>query len=129
MERIPAHPVCVLVVDDYPLLRVGVQNLVNSRDDLEIVGEAADGERSCELAQLLQPDVVLMDIEIPKLNGIEATLWIKATLPHVIVIGLSIDKSSPVANYMRAAGDTAYLTIDTTPEDFYRVPFGTNSLR
>lgn len=121
MERIPENPVRVLVVDDHPLLRVGIQSLVSSWDDLEIVGEAADGERACELAQLLQPDVVLMDIEIPKLNGIEATRWIKATLPHVIVIGLSIDTSSTVANYMRAAGATAYLTKDTTPEDFYRV--------
>ena len=116
----PAHPIHVLVVDDHPLLRQGLQNLVSSAGDLKVVGEAADGEKGCELAQLLQPDVVLMDVQMPKMNGIEATRWIKATLPHVVVIGLSINQSATVANHMKAAGATAYLSKDTAPEDFYR---------
>ena len=115
-----AHPIHVLVVDDHPLLRKGLQNLVNSAGDLEVVGEAADGEKGCELAQRLQPDVVLMDVQMPKMNGIEATRWIKAALPHVVVIGLSINQSGTVANHMKAAGATAYLSKDTAPEDFHR---------
>ncbi len=116
----PAHPIHVLVVDDHPLLRKGLHNLVSSAGDLKVVGEAADGEKGCELAQLLQPDVVLMDVEMPKMNGIEATRRIKAALPRVIVIGLSINQSGTIANHMKAAGATAYLSKDTAPEDFHR---------
>ena len=108
-------------MDDHPLPRKGLQNLFSSSDDFKIIGEAADGKQGCELAQQLQSDVVLMDIELPKMNGIDPTRWIKTTLPHVIVIGLSINGSVAVANHMKAAGATAYLTKDMTPEDFYRI--------
>lgn len=107
----------VLVVDDHPYLRKGLRNLVSSFGNFKVIGEAADGAQGCELAQQLQPDVVLMDIELPKMNGIEATRWIKTALPHVIVIGLSINQSVAVANHMKAAGATAYLTKQTAPED------------
>lgn len=116
-----SNPIQVLVVDDHPLLRKGLQNLVSSSGDFQIIGEAADGERACELAQLLQPDVIFMDIEMPKMNGIDATRHIKTTLPHIIVIGLSINQSVVVANTMKTAGASAYLTKDTTPENFWRV--------
>ena len=121
----PATPIRVLVVDDHPLLREGLQDLVSSRRDFKIVGEAADGERACELAQLLQPHVILMDIEMPKMNGIDATRWIKILLPHINIIGLSINDSVTVRNDMKAAGATAYLTKDTTPEEFYQVILST----
>ena len=121
----PATPIRVLVVDDHPLLREGLHDLVSSRRDFKIVGEAADGERACELAQLLQPHVILMDIEMPKMNGIDATRWIKILLPHINIIGLSINDSVTVRNDMKAAGATAYLTKDTTPEEFYQVILST----
>ncbi len=107
----------VLVVDDHPYLRKGLRNLVSSFGAFKVIGEAADGEEGCELAQQLQPDVVLMDIELPKMNGIEATRRIKTSLPHVIVIGLSINQSVVVADHMKAAGATAYLTKQTAPAD------------
>lgn len=117
----PATPIRVLVVDDHPLLRQGLRYLVSALGDFKIVGEAADGERACELVQLLQPHLVLMDIAMPKMNGIDATRWIKTTRPHVTIIGLSIDHSMTVAKHMKAAGATAYLTKDATPADFSRV--------
>ena len=116
----PAPPLRVLVVDDHPLLRKGLGSLVSSSGDFKIVGEAADGEQACELAQQLQPDVVLMDVEMPKMNGVEATRRIKTTIPHLIVIGLSIHQSVAVANTMKAAGASAYVTKDAKPEDLHR---------
>lgn len=115
------HPVSVLVVDDHPLLREGLQCLFRSCDEFEVIGEAADGKQGCEIAQQLQPDVVLMDIELPKMNGIEATRWINAHVPHVVVVGLSINTSAAMADEMTSAGAAAYLTKDSTPEHFYRV--------
>jgi len=114
------NPIHLLLVDDHPLLRKGLQSLVGSSGEFHIIGEAADGEQACELAQGLQPDIILMDIEMPKMNGIDATRWIKTALPHIIVIGLSINQSA-VVNTMKAAGASAYLTKDTAPEDFWHV--------
>jgi DNA-binding NarL/FixJ family response regulator len=117
-----SHPTFhVLVVDDHPLLRKGLGKLVSSFGGFDIVGEAADRKQGCELAQQLQPDVVLMDIQMPKMNGIDATRWIKAKLPHVIIVGLSIRQDVVTANHMKAAGATAYLTKETAPEELYRV--------
>ena len=116
-SRTTLKPIHVLVVDVHPYLRKGLRNHVSSFGNFRIIGEAADGEQGCELALQLQPDVVLMDIELPKMNGIEATRWIKTALPHVIVIGLSINQSVAVAHHMKAAGATAYLTKQTAPED------------
>jgi DNA-binding NarL/FixJ family response regulator len=81
------NPIHVLVVDDHPLLRQELQSLVSCSGDIKIIGEAIDGEQACELAQRLQPDVILMDIEMPTMNGIDATRWIKTALPQIIIIG------------------------------------------
>jgi DNA-binding NarL/FixJ family response regulator len=96
-------------------------HLVSSSGDFKIIGEAADGQQACELAAQLQPDIALMDVEMPKMNGIDATRWIKTTHPHLIVIGLSIHQSVAVANTMKAAGASAYVTKDVKPEDLHRV--------
>ncbi len=103
------------------MLRKGLGTLVSSLGDFKIIGEAADGEQACELAQQLQPDVVLMDFEMPRMNGIEATRRIKTTLPHLTIIGLSIHQSVAVANTMKAAGASAYVTKDVKPEDLHQV--------
>lgn len=115
------NPIHVLVVDDHPLIRTGLQNLFNSFGDFKVIAEAADGEQGCELAQRLQPHVVLMDIQMPKMDGIDATRWIKTILPHVIVIGLSVNPSLGFANKMKAAGASAYLSKETAPEDMYQI--------
>ena len=107
----------VLVVDDNPYLRKGLRKLVSSIGNFKVIGEAADGEQGCKLAQQLQPDVVLMDIELPKMTGIEATRRIKTAIPHVIVIGLSSKQNVAAANSMKAAGATASLTKQTAPDD------------
>jgi DNA-binding NarL/FixJ family response regulator len=79
----------VLLVDDHFLVRQGLRKYLSHHIDIELVGEATDGEEAVKLTDLLQPDVVVMDINMPKMNGIEATGSIMRKYPHPQVIGLS----------------------------------------
>jgi DNA-binding NarL/FixJ family response regulator len=76
----------VLIADDHPLFRDGMRGLLGSLPDMEVVGEASSGEQAMELARELQPDVILMDIKMPGINGIEATREILHTSPRIGVL-------------------------------------------
>jgi DNA-binding NarL/FixJ family response regulator len=76
----------ILLADDHPLFRSGVRNLIQTTEDLEVIGEAASGDEAIELALKLQPDVIFMDIRMPGLNGIEATKIIKEKLPKMKIL-------------------------------------------
>jgi DNA-binding NarL/FixJ family response regulator len=76
----------VLIADDHPLFRDGMRGLLGSLPDMEVVGEASSGEQAIELARELQPDVILMDIQMPGINGIEATREILHTSPRIGVL-------------------------------------------
>jgi len=82
-------PIRVLIVDDHPTFAQGLSRLLEDQPDLEPVGIAADGEEAVRLAHDLKPDVVVMDVSMPKLNGIEATKQIKKELPNTMVLVLS----------------------------------------
>ncbi|WP_123042967.1 response regulator transcription factor [Cohnella candidum] len=86
----------ILLADDHPLFRSGVRNLIQTTDDLEVIGEASTGEEAVELAVRLQPDVIVMDIRMPGINGIEATRLIMekdSRIKILIVTMLANDKS------------------------------------
>ena len=102
----------VMLADDHRIVRQGFAALMRSDEDIDVVGEAADGAEAIELARLLLPDVVVMDVSMPKMNGIDATRWLTANLPHVRVIGLSMHEDEPVALAMREAGAVAFVTKD-----------------
>lgn len=119
VERTP-QTVRVLVVDDHRLLRQELRNILRFYREFTVVGEAVDGVQAYELAQELQPDVILMDVHMPHMNGIEATRRIKTTLPQVIIIGLSVNTSVAASAEMYAAGASGYLGKDTAPENLYR---------
>jgi CheY-like chemotaxis protein len=100
----------VLLVDDHPMMRQGLRSIVTAYDHFEVVGEAGDGAEAVELVQRLEPDVVVMDIDMPKMDGIEATQQIKANQPATVVIGLSVNQSADTEQRMKEAGASAYLT-------------------
>ena len=81
----------VLLVDDHAIVRQGLKSLLQSYSNLEIIGEAADGEEAVSLAALMHPSVIVMDINMPKMTGIEATARIKAQAPHLPILGLSVN--------------------------------------
>lgn len=108
-------PIRVLVVDDHPLVREGMRGVVQAETDMTVVGEAEDGQRAVELAAALHPDVVLMDINMPVMNGIEATRRIKAGFPHIYVVGVSMHDDEAVMQSMRDAGACDYVTKDAVP--------------
>jgi signal transduction histidine kinase/ActR/RegA family two-component response regulator len=106
----------VLVADDHPVVRRTLARMLGSEPDIQIVGEAANGERAIELTRHLCPDVVLLDVSMPGMDGIEATRRIQAECPGVQVIGLSMYDEAEKAKAMREAGAVAYLG-KTCPAD------------
>ncbi len=106
-------PVRILLADDHRIVREGLKDLLEKRTDLRVVGEAADGLEAVRLAAQLQPDVVILDISMPGLNGIEATRRIVADLPRVKVVALSMHADRRYVLEMLKAGAVAYLLKDS----------------
>jgi CheY-like chemotaxis protein len=116
-ERQGAGPIRVLIADDHKILRQGLASIINSETDLELVGEAKNGREAIELVRQFEPDVVIMDIEMPGTNGIDATRAIAAERPQIRVIGLSMHTREDMEQAMRAAGAREYLPKDGPAED------------
>jgi PAS domain S-box-containing protein len=100
----------IVLADDQRILRAGLARLLRDQPDIEVVGEAYDGQMAFDMAREMHPDVVVMDISMPKLNGIEATRKIASELPEVRVIGLSMHEEEEMAHSMFDAGAAAYLS-------------------
>jgi DNA-binding NarL/FixJ family response regulator len=94
----------ILLVDDHETTRRGLATILNCRLNLSIVGEASNGETALDLARELNPDVVIMDVFLPNLNGIDATRLIVEEHPGIKVIGFSMHPKSSIVNAMREAG-------------------------
>lgn len=102
-------PVKTLVADDHPHFRDGMRALLLSASDVEVVGEAGDGEKAVALAERLQPDVVLMDLNMPGMGGIEATRRILHTSPHISVLVVSMYEDDDSVFAALKAGARGYL--------------------
>ncbi len=111
-----ADKIKVMIVDDHPVFRQGLRNVLAVQDDLCIVGEATDGPEAIERAQELLPDLVLMDINLPTLNGLQATRRLKALCPEVNVIMLTAYDDEEQVYHAIRAGASAYYAKDVSPE-------------
>jgi PAS domain S-box-containing protein len=118
-NRLPGARLRILVVDDHTLVRQGICGLLAMYGDIEVVGEAANGEEAIEFSNRLQPDIILMDITMPRLDGIEATRRIKEQHPDIIVIGLSVLNSPQIEAAMKEAGAVALLNKETAVNELY----------
>jgi len=110
----------VLLVDDHAMVRQGLRSILETYPDLEIVAEASDGIEAVESAINTQPDVVVMDLNLPRLNGIDATRRIKKDAPNTLVVGLSVHYSSQTHAAVLEAGASAFLSKEQATEDLYR---------
>ena len=106
----------VLLADDHALFRKGLLGVLSQEADIEVIAEAADGEMAVERTKQYNPDVVLMDVGMPNVNGIEATRRITTTLQGIYVIGLSAHKEEDMAEALYRAGAAAYLSKDEPAE-------------
>jgi len=109
MSSAAAAWVQVLIADDHAMMTDGLSRLLEAQPDLKIVGHAEDGRQAVELAMRLRPDVIVMDVSMPELNGIEATRRILAELPDTRIIGLSMYSDPDIAEEMLRAGAIDYV--------------------
>jgi two-component system, NarL family, response regulator NreC len=107
----------VLLADDHSVVRSGFRMLLSAQPDLEVVGEASNGREAVQLAASLQPDVIVMDVTMPELNGIEATRRVSQEVPRTRVIALSMHKDAVYVREILRAGARGYLLKDSEDTD------------
>ncbi len=107
----------VVIADDHKIVREGLKSLLEKSPDVEVVGEASDGRAALTMAQQLVPDIVVMDINMPMLNGVDATSQLLESLPGVKVIALSMYSNKRFVQRMFRAGASGYLLKDCAYEE------------
>lgn len=115
-ETIANEPIRLVIVDDHQIVREGIVRRLEEELDFRIIGEGADGAEALKLAQVLQPDVLVIDVNMPQVNGIQATRRIRRAHPQVQVIGLSVNNDESTARAMLQAGAAAYVLKDAPAE-------------
>lgn len=112
-----ARPVSVVLADDQALMRMGFRMVLDAEEGIEVVGEASDGSSALAQARALRPDVILMDVRMPGMNGIEATAAIKAQCPHTKILILTTFDLDEYAFAGLRAGASGFLLKDTRPAE------------
>jgi two-component system response regulator NreC len=107
----------LLLVDDHQIVRAGLRMLFSAEPEVEIVGEASSGEEAVTMAEALQPDVVLMDVAMPGIGGVEATRRIKAAQPQMAVLALTMHEDEEYFFEMLGAGASGYVPKRAAPDD------------
>lgn len=110
----------LLIADDQPITRSGLQTLLAAQPGIEIIGEAKDGQEAIDLAASLQPDVILMDLRMPGVNGIEATRRIHRTSPHIGILVVTVFEDDTSVFPAIRAGARGYLLKNTEQEELVR---------
>jgi DNA-binding NarL/FixJ family response regulator len=107
----------ILIVDDNPDIRGALREGLDGHGDVRVVGEAADGISALQLAHSLRPEVILVDVNMARMDGIETTRHIRSLLPHTVLIGMSCYKRDMVEQALLSAGADAFLPKDTLLEE------------
>jgi two-component system response regulator NreC len=110
----------LILVDDHEIVRIGLRMLLQAQPDIEIVAEASSGEEAIELAQTHQPDVVLMDVTMPGMSGIEATHQLKASCPLTAILALTIHEEEDYFFQMLQAGASGYVPKRVAADELIR---------
>ncbi len=109
----------VLLVDDHTMVRQGLRSVLDAYADIQVMGEARDGVEAMKLVEQLRPQVVVMDLNMPKMNGIEATMQIKTKWPETIIIGISVNVGEDNNAAMQRAGAATLLTKEAAVEQLH----------
>ncbi|GBD10370.1 Transcriptional regulatory protein DegU [bacterium HR23] len=120
MESLGKRPVSILLVDDHPLFREGLKAVLSSAPDMTVVGEAGTGQEGVELARSLQPDVVLMDVRLPDMDGLEATTRVRKVAPTTRVVILTGFDDPEYLKRALLAGAAGYRLKGVSPESLLR---------
>jgi DNA-binding NarL/FixJ family response regulator len=120
-------PLRILIADDHPLFRKGMRTLLNATEDLEVVGEATTGQEVVEQAATLQPDVILMDLQMPGMTGIEATRQILHTSPHIRILVITLFEDDASVFESLRAGARGYVLKDSREEEMLRAIWSVGS--
>jgi DNA-binding NarL/FixJ family response regulator len=110
----------VLIADDHPLFRKGMRALLTATPEIEVVGEAATGQETIELAATLQPEVIIMDLQMPGVNGIEATRQILQVSPHIRILVVTLFEDDEFVFTALRAGARGYILKDAKEEEMVR---------
>jgi DNA-binding NarL/FixJ family response regulator len=116
----PKEPLRILIADDHPLFRNGMRALLAADPDTEVVGEATTGEEALEMAAALQPDVILMDLQMPGMSGIEATRSILHSSPHIRILVVTMYEDDHSVFTAMRAGARGYLLKGASPDEVLR---------
>jgi DNA-binding NarL/FixJ family response regulator len=109
----------LLLVDDHAMVRQGLRAILDHYPDLSIIGEAADGREAVSIATKRAPDVIIMDINMPRMDGIEATKRIKKDRPETVIIAVSVNDTPHLRESMQKAGASAFVSKEEAGERLY----------
>lgn len=115
-----SNKIRVLLADDHALVRGGFRMILDGQDDMEVVGEASNGREALEMAEQKRPDILVMDVTMPEMNGIEATRRILKAVPKTRILGLSMQKDAVYVREMLRAGAKGYLLKDSDEADLLK---------
>ncbi len=114
----PSKPLSILLADDHAVVRNGFRHILAAEWDMQVVGEASNGREAVDMAEELKPDIVVMDVTMPELNGIEASRRIAKTCPRTRILALSMHKDAVYVREILRAGAHGYLLKDSSQSDF-----------